>query len=1104
MENANSSLTGPLDGRQILVVEDDHPMAMLYSAVLTRAGAVVETADTGALALKKAEARSWDLLILDMHLRDMTGIDFLKSRGAKSSIIPTIVITSHADLEIALSVIPFGIASYHLKSKQTVDSLVEIVRAAIEVQELRSRLLASERNLRAVYDTAPYAMCVINRDTGNVVEVNPAFSRLFGEGADLSGDKLESLLGVLLAVDPDTTQAVPLNLSGKHLLLEVTAAEITRDGTNYLLAHFRDLSTAVELEQTRDRMELLLSQSDLLCLFVNIDGTIEEWNQGAEKALGYTRNQMVGTKVWELVHPKLRESVQLTWPQRSVDTTGPESRWMITHRAASGEILTVEWNRSILRDQKERVTGVAVFGTVVTKDREAELRARVLFEEALTGILLVDENNDAIVDVNPIGAAYFGIQSDVLKGSSFLGLFDVDERPILRQKLDSLQRTQGAISGQARASRRGGTSFLFAYRASRISVAGKPLTLVMGRDVSEIWRAESRYQELFERSLEPILITEPVTSRIIDCNPALEKLTGRTREELLETTSISLRPAPDRERIEGLVAKTGHDPDGTQREYPSRFLHKQGHIVDVIIRSSRFSLEGRSVFISFVRDVTAEKVAEARYKQMFFEGREPIVIIDPSSGSFIDGNPAFENLTGYRLSELQNLKADDLIAETEQSGVRLIARSETLLLRCKDGDLVDVAVRSSQISDKHGIALMAIFRDLRPERREADLERSLNQMQKMQSLGLMASGIAHDFNNTLMSALPWADLIRRKYPDDETLQKSADHIRKAVHRAKEVTRQLLDFAQPKRPQMQSLRLSEILSEQLKMIRPALPPEIEIVTEFSAEDPKVAADPAQLSQIVLNLALNARDAMPDGGELRFATRAVTPQEASRWNVAGSRFLMLTVCDTGTGISRAALEKIFDPFFTTKDIGKGTGLGLSVVHRIAAQHGGSIFVESEIGKGTTFFLLLPLSGSEKSSSPVPASISSAPADKYLGLQFLIIDDEEIVAEGLRAILESEGAQVTLASRGAVALRLLDSGFKADVVILDLGLPEMSGETIHGEIRKRLPELPILISSGYGEASRIDPILRDGFTRFKQKPYEMEELFAEIDQFSSFQRR
>lgn len=378
--------------------------------------------------------------------------------------------------------------------------------------------------------------------------------------------------------------------------------------------------------------------------------------------------------------------------------------------------------------------------------------------------------------------------------------------------------------------------------------------------------------------------------------------------------------------------------------------------------------------------------------------------------------------------------------------------------------------------------------------RAANLERSLIESQKMEALGQMASGIAHDFNNSMMTALPWAEVLADKYADVPLVQKAAQNIRDSVIRARSVTRQLLDFAQPKKPQKRGFDLVELMENHLQLIRPSLSPEIEIDLNARGTDLHVYADPDQIQQAVLNLSLNARDAMARGGTLQFEVRRITRREMEEWNVDLADAVVLSVSDTGVGIEESRRLHVFDPFFTTKELGKGTGLGLAVVHRIIDEHGGKIILGPPRKGGTTFYIVLPAyhTGPAKVRQEHPEPRAHGTLE---GLRLMIIDDEIDLAEGVRMMLEMDGAEVVLHGSGKEALAEIDAGLQPDLIILDLGMPVMTGDEVHAEVRKRFPLLPIIISSGYGDRARLDPLLADGHTRFKQKPYPLDELVDEI---------
>jgi two-component system, cell cycle sensor histidine kinase and response regulator CckA len=480
------------------------------------------------------------------------------------------------------------------------------------------------------------------------------------------------------------------------------------------------------------------------------------------------------------------------------------------------------------------------------------------------------------------------------------------------------------------------------------------------------------------------------------------------------------------------------------------------------------------------------------FEECFRSVDHPLAITDAQGLSIVRANPAFEQLSGRDSESLAELAADSLFEIEDATWQDLESReipTRGQLIQ-KSGVRVPVEMSASRVGPPEDRHVMVSLRDLRPSLRSEELERSVAQMQRSQALGQMASGIAHDFNNVLMAVLPWSDLLRRKFGEEPAVAQATEHIRRAVHRARDVTRQLLEFAQPRPPQKEPTSLAALIRQQLKIIRPALPPGIEI--DFVENDEGwVDADSAQIAQVILNLALNARDAMPAGGRLRFELRGLTQAEGERWSVEPAETLVLSISDSGDGIDGANIESIFNPFFTTKEHGRGPGLGLPVALRMVQQHGGAIYVDNRAGEGATFHVLLPrLERAQAEEEPRRGTA-------YSGITVMVVDDETPVLEGIAAILESEGLLVEAYDRGDVFMEALaKKGAPPDLVILDLGIPGISGEELHRRLRAKFPDVPILISTGYGDSERLDPLLGYSRTAFQQKPYDAETLFNAID--------
>jgi signal transduction histidine kinase/ActR/RegA family two-component response regulator len=357
------------------------------------------------------------------------------------------------------------------------------------------------------------------------------------------------------------------------------------------------------------------------------------------------------------------------------------------------------------------------------------------------------------------------------------------------------------------------------------------------------------------------------------------------------------------------------------------------------------------------------------------------------------------------------------------------------------------------------------------ETKRRELEADLARAQRMESLGKLAGGLAHDFNNMLTGIIGHAELVALKAESDPVLKRHAQLILGASDRAARLTRQLLTFSRRRERFVETLGLNQIVKNALVILEGSLDPRIRVVAELEAAPDWVEGDAASLESAILNLAVNGRDAMPDGGTLTVRTR----RENGR--------LCLEVSDTGTGIPAGIMDKIFEPYFTTKEIGKGTGLGLAAVYGTALEHGGTIDLTSREGTGTKATLRFP-----PAPGP-PATTVEAPLASGPPLRVLAVDDEPAVLESLSGMLAQLGHDALAAGSASEALRLLGSEPAIDLVILDLVMPEMSGREILDRIRELRPEVRVLLTSGYSEEPA--GVRARANAHFLRKPYRKDDL-------------
>jgi len=408
-------------------------------------------------------------------------------------------------------------------------------------------------------------------------------------------------------------------------------------------------------------------------------------------------------------------------------------------------------------------------------------------------------------------------------------------------------------------------------------------------------------------------------------------------------------------------------------------------------------------------------------------------------------------------------------------------------LRTRAGEELEVSARATPILEEGGVAgARVVMRDMTAQRR---LERQLQQAQKMESLGTLAGGIAHDFNNLLTAMVGYATLIKRAADPGDPIHRYADTIERTGQRAAELTRQMLAFAREGTLHRRRIDLNAVIRETVELLSRTLDKRIVLSQDLAAGLPPIQADPVQIEQVLINLCLNARDAMPHGGTITIRSRlAPAPRDGN-----GAR-VVVTVADTGHGIDHGTRQRIFDPFFTTKAPGKGTGLGLAMSYGIIAQHGGEIDVESAPDTGTAFTVTLPAlpQGTPLDAPPAQQAVA-APA-----LRVLVVDDEEVVRDLLGDLLRSHGMEATLFGRGADAVEHFARHHReVDVVLTDMLMPEMSGADVFHAVRRIDPEARVLLISGYSSDRVAEGLLAAGACGFLRKPCSTADLLAAIQQ-------
>ncbi|PZO87457.1 MAG: hybrid sensor histidine kinase/response regulator, partial [Sphingomonas sanxanigenens] len=415
-------------------------------------------------------------------------------------------------------------------------------------------------------------------------------------------------------------------------------------------------------------------------------------------------------------------------------------------------------------------------------------------------------------------------------------------------------------------------------------------------------------------------------------------------------------------------------------------------------------------------------------------------------------------------------------------------------LRVRPEETVPISIAGAR-----GLGEVAVLLSMKDSGEETKLKRQVAQATKMQAVGQLAGGVAHDFNNILTAIIGHCDLMLMRHTPGDSDYDDIQQIKANSNRAASLTRQLLAFSRQQTLRPQVLQLPDVVSDVFNLLKRLLGETIPIEVKHGRNLAPVRADPGQLEQVIVNLAVNARDAMlakedgDGGGKLTIQTYAVSAAEARRVNseiMPEGEYTALRVTDTGTGIPPEVMSKIFEPFFTTKEVGKGTGLGLSTVYGIVKQSGGFIFAESKMGVGTSFAIYLPVHRAEAGETKAPVRERERQTELWGSGTVLLVEDEDMVRAVAERALTRHGYKVITAANGEEALERLAESAAIDLLVSDVVMPTMDGPTMARHARARNPELPILFMSGYAEEQLRKSIDLDGIG-FLPKPFSVQQL-------------
>ncbi len=757
----------------------------------------------------------------------------------------------------------------------------------------------------------------------------------------------------------------------------------------------------------------------------------------------------------------------------------------------------------------------------------AHFSSGTLFEEMARYIReafrLFECRRKAFVFASPAYAQIWGHPVERLYADphAWIDAIRPEDRGAVAAAFEEVVKRGGSWRGEYRLTRADGTQRWIAERHFMVQDdSGQPPRVIsIAEDITERRNAEAenrhrqKYVESVLYNAPDAIVTLDPDHHVVDWNPGAVTMFGYSREEAVGRNLDFLVARED--CMHEAVAKTREVLSGMRvPPFESVRYRKDGTPVQVMVAGSPIMIGGvLAGVVTVYTDITAIKQVERALRESTEQLRtivhtipDPMALVRLADAVCVDINDAFTDATGFTREATVGRKAAEVPIWNDPADFdRIVERLsdggeiKNLAIRFRDrhGGCIESLLSARVVTLNAQPHLVGIARDITALRAaEADkqrLEIQLRQAQKMEAVGTLAGGIAHDFNNLLTGIHGRNSLMLNETPEGHPFHEHLRGVETYVRKASELTRQLLDFARGGKCETRPLNLNEVLLQSLSLFG-RTHKELDIQTRCQKKIWTVEADPGQFEQVLLNLFLNAWQAMPGGGRMCVETENVVLDAAAvmPYGLSAGHYVRVSVIDSGVGMDAAVRERIFDPFFTTKQRAHGTGLGLASAYRIVKNHGGFIGVESEQGRGSRFIIHLPAS----SKTPCPARCAPEAAVRTGSETILLVDDESMILDVGREMLKRLGYEVLTAPDGEAALTLYrEHGSRIDLVILDMIMPGMSG----GELFKRLktadPSVRVLLSSGYSISGQASQIIAQGCRGFIQKPFSLQHLSQKI---------
>jgi two-component system, cell cycle sensor histidine kinase and response regulator CckA len=976
----------------------------------------------------------------------------------------------------------------------------------------------------------------------------------------------EQLRQKLRSPEQTTYEIEVIARSGQRIPIEVNSQLIFEDGRPVAVQGIaRDITERKRnekaLRESEERFRALFENANDIIFTCDRAGTFTSLNLAGEKLTGYDRKEAFAMNFAQVVAPEYLDLAREMFSRKAVDDIVTVYELEIITK--SGDRAALEVSSRALRSEG-LLAGIQGIARDITERKAAELRLtesetrlRAILDSEPECVKLLDANS-MLLEMNRAGLAMIEADSLVqLDGKSVIGIVEPGYRRAFQQlTAEVFQGRSGTLEFEIRGLK--GTHRWLETHAGPLRDKDGIVTALLSitRDITERKRMEGERQALFEiiqgvstsanleallklihRSIGEVLYAENCFVALCDESDAMlsmqffidkydsappRQMHGKscaahvfsTGKPLLITSEIF-----DQMRAAGEVELIGEPSPswlGVPLNTPSRTI---GVLVVQHYEDEQAYSERDVEFLSSVGNQIAiaieRKKSESAMNRLAaaVEQTADSVMITDIEGNIQYVNPAFERITGYSKQEalgqnariLKSRKTDASVHrelwETISNGAIWVGQ---LTNKRKNGTLYEERATISPVRDDSGqiVNYIAVKQDTTTQ---TQLEAQLRQAQKMEAIGQLAGGVAHDFNNLLTVILGYSDLSLERSDSKDSIGRNLGEIKKAAERAASLTRQLLAFSRKQILDERVLDLNVVVSDMYKMLRRLIGEDIVLVTALASDLGKVKADPGQVEQIIMNLTVNARDAMPDGGNVTIDTtnvRLTNEYAQEHLPVQPGEYVRLAISDNGTGMDAETQQRIFEPFFTTKELGKGTGLGLSTVYGIVKQTGGFIWVYSEVGKGTTFKIYLP----RVDDGEQECKRSSGPKESFQGSEtILVVEDEDMVRRLAREVLEMNGYHVLEAANGPAAITVCKEYEQPiQLLLTDVVMPEMSGRELAGHLARLRPEIKVLYMSGYTNDAIVHHGMLDAGISFLQKPFAPNAIARKVREVLSSRRK